>query len=318
MSFLSSPQSLQLPARRVETEAMETTSPNNARRVILFILKRYPVPTGMQMRGQWLSPQRPVQEIDPNENKDESQDPGPVFLCDRLADLAGLRGRFGVKNGQAEREKGGKKCQGQKGSEGGKECGLIGSGVEGVTGGGGQANGFHMDDRQEEAQAGADGEGGERPARAGLLAHGEKFHQLGPQGFTLGVGMGSLRLAVKLLPKGVDAQTHKGAAENHPEPPGDPGGMRGGGGVGQEVTGAEEEGDPGGRAEKVSEGVRPGMATVGGEQEADDENLRADKDTETKRGTDGQGVKHKSAWPRGWRASTSADPSPADVLPLGQ
>ena len=84
-----------------------------------------------------LSPEGSVEEIDPDENKDEGQDPSPVFFGNSLADLAGFRGRFGVKYGQAEREKSGKKGQGQESGKGSEECGLIGSGVEGVTGRGG-------------------------------------------------------------------------------------------------------------------------------------------------------------------------------------
>ena len=73
-----------------------------------------------------------------------------------------------------------------------------------------------MNHREEEAESGADGEGGKKASRAGLLAHGEEFHQLGPQSFALGMGVGWLRFAVKLFPEGVNPQPHQGAAENHP------------------------------------------------------------------------------------------------------
>ena len=67
------------------------------------------------MRTQGLSPQRPVQEVDSDKNEDECQDPGPVFLRDCLADLAGFDGGLGVKDGQAEGKEGGEEGQGKEG-----------------------------------------------------------------------------------------------------------------------------------------------------------------------------------------------------------
>ena len=164
--------------------------------------------------------------------------------------------------------------------------------MEGVAGGGGQADGFHVHDGQEEAQTGADCEGGERTARARFLAHGQEFHQLGPEASPLGAGFGGFRLAVELFPKRLQPDSNQSTPENDSQPPGEAGGMRGGGGVGQEVTGAEEEGDPGGGAEKVAESVGPGMGAVGSEEQADDEDLRADEDAEAEGGADRQGVEH--------------------------
>ncbi|MEY5062396.1 MAG: hypothetical protein RLZZ112_360 [Verrucomicrobiota bacterium] len=104
MSFLSSPQPPQLPARRVETEAMETTSPNKARHVILFILKEYRTFAGMQMDQPRLSAEGPVEEIDPDQEENQSQDPASVFGGNSFANLAGSDRGFGVEGSQSQRQ----------------------------------------------------------------------------------------------------------------------------------------------------------------------------------------------------------------------
>lgn len=151
---------------------METTSPNKARRVILFILKEYRTFAGMQMDQPRLSAEGPVEEINPDQEENQSQDPASVFGGNSFANLAGSDRGFGVEGSQPQRQQSGKQGQGQEPGEAGGEGGLVRGCVELVTGAHRQADRFQMDDAQQKAQAGANGQGGHGAAGTGGFADG--------------------------------------------------------------------------------------------------------------------------------------------------
>ena len=127
----------------------------------------------MQIQGNSLSADGPVEEVQTDEEQDDGKDPAPVFFRHGLADLASLGGGFRVEDRQPKGKQSGKKGQPKKSGQSRSKGGLVGGGMEGVSGRGGQTDRLHMDDREQEAEAGANGEGGEWPPRAGLLADGK-------------------------------------------------------------------------------------------------------------------------------------------------
>ena len=68
--------------------------------------------------------------------------------------------------------------------------------------------------------------------------------------------------------------------------------MGGGGGMGDEETEGKKKGEAGSRTKEKAQGVGAGVGSIRRQQEANDEDLRAEKDAKAKRGTDGQRVKH--------------------------
>lgn len=82
--------------------------------------------------------------------------------------------------------------------------------------------------------------------------------------------------------------------------------MGGGTGVGKEVTETEQESDAGGRAKKIAQRVGPRMGAIRGQEQADNEDFRAEQDAKTKGGADRQGVKHESVWRQGRATSIPA------------
>lgn len=242
MSFLSSspqpPQLPELPARPELRETIEVARPNRAMRMNLFIQILYPALAGMQTRGDSLFAQSPVEEVQTDEEQDDGEDPAPVLFRYGLADLACLGRGFRVEDGQPEGDQGGEKSQPQKSGQSRQQGGLVGGGMEGVSGGDGQADRLHMGDREQETEAGADGEGREWATGPGLFTYGQQLHQFCAQPGFLVVSFGFLLFSAPLFPKGVDPQKDKSSPKNHAQPPGKAGRVGGSGGVGEEITGA--------------------------------------------------------------------------------